>query len=63
MRRAGRPDAATLVAGLALLALGVVLLLDSLGSVRASFANIAPIVCATVGAILLATGLTRRDDE
>jgi hypothetical protein len=59
--RGGRPDVATLVAGLALLALGVVLLLDSLGSLRASFGNIAPIACAAVGAILLASGLTRRD--
>jgi hypothetical protein len=61
VRRARKPDVATLVAGLALLALGVVLLLDSLGTVNASFANIAPIACAAVGAILLASGLTRRD--
>jgi hypothetical protein len=59
--RGGKPDVLTLVAGLALLALGGVLLLHSLGTLHASFANIAPIVCATVGAILLASGLTRQD--
>ena len=63
MRFGGKPDVPSLVAGVALLALGVVLLLDSTGSIHASFANIAPIVCATVGAILLASGLTRRDGE
>ena len=61
MRFGGRPDIPSLVAGLALLALGVVLLLDSLGTIHASFANIAPIVCAALGAILVASGLTRRD--
>jgi len=61
VRFGGRPDIPSLVAGLALLALGAVLLLDSLGAIHASFANIAPIACAAVGAILLATGLTRRD--
>ena len=61
MRFGGRPDIPSLVAGLALLALGVVLLLDSTGTIDATFANTAPIVCAAVGAILLATGLTRRD--
>jgi membrane-bound ClpP family serine protease len=61
VRRGAKPDVPTLVAGLALLALGVVLLLDSLGSIHASFATIAPIACAAVGAILLASGLTRRD--
>jgi hypothetical protein len=61
VRRGARPDVPTLVAGVALLALGVVLLLNSLGEIQASFANIAPIACAAIGAILLATGLTRRD--
>ena len=46
---------------LALPVLGAVLLLDSLGAITANFGNIAPIVCAAVGAILVATGLTRRD--
>ena len=61
MRFGRRPDIPSLVAGLALLALGVVLLLDSQGTIHASFATIAPVVCAAVGAILVASGLTRRD--
>jgi hypothetical protein len=61
VRFGGRPDIPSLVAGLALLALGAVLLLDSLGTITANFGNIAPIACAAVGAILVATGLTRGD--
>jgi hypothetical protein len=56
-----KPDLPTLVAGLALLALGVALLLDSVEAIELSFATLAPIVCAAIGAVLLASGLARRD--
>ena len=56
-----RPDAATLVAGLAVLVLGGVLLADSLGALELTFAAFGPLVLAAVGATLLASGLTRRD--
>jgi hypothetical protein len=56
-----RPDATTLAAGLATLALGGVLLADSLGAFDLSFAAFGPLVLAAVGATLLASGLTRRD--
>jgi hypothetical protein len=59
--RAGRPDIPALVAGLAILALGGVLLLDSLGAIELSFGWFAPLACAVVGAILLANGLARRE--
>jgi hypothetical protein len=50
-----------LVAGLALLALGGLLLLDSQDVLRLKFGTLAPIACAAVGAILLASGLSRQD--
>ena len=56
--RAG-PDIPSLVAGLAVLALGGVLMLDALGGVELNFAVFAPVACAAAGAILLASGLSR----
>ena len=56
-----RVDVTTLVAGLATLALGGVLLADSLGAFELSFAAFAPLVLAALGATLLASGLSRRD--
>lgn len=56
-----RPDPVTLVAGLALAAYGAVLLLDNADVLDLRFGVIAPITCALVGAILLASGLSRRD--
>ena len=53
------PDIPALVAGLAVLALGGVLLLDALGSIDLSFEWFAPLGCAAAGAILLTTGLSR----
>jgi hypothetical protein len=47
------------VAGLALVALGGVLLADATGAITLTFEALAPIVCAAVGAILLAVGLSR----
>jgi hypothetical protein len=54
-----RFEIASLVAGLAIMALGVVLLLHSSGVFELSFGVFAPVACAATGAILLARGLTR----
>jgi hypothetical protein len=59
--RRTRPDRASLVAGAVLIAFGGVLLGDALGAFALSFEALAPIACATVGAILLALGLSRED--
>ena len=56
-----RPDIPTLVAGLALLALGALLMLDAEGTIELKLGALAPIACAAVGAVLLASGLSRRD--
>lgn len=56
-----RPDAPAFVAGIGLLVLGVVLLMDSTGTLDLEFAAFGPLVLAAVGATLLASGLTRRD--
>jgi hypothetical protein len=61
MRDGARPDVTTLVAGLAVLVLGGVLLADSTGALELSFAGLAPLVLGAVGATLLASGLSRRD--
>lgn len=57
MRRS--PDLPSVVAGIALIAFGGVLLADALGAISLSFQALAPIVCAVVGAILLTAGLSR----
>ena len=44
-----------------LVAFGVVLLLDRTGTIELSFGSMAPMAFAVVGAILLASGLTRRE--
>ena len=56
-----RSDLPTLVSGLAVIALGVVLLLDRLGELDLSFATASPTVLATVGVVLVAAGMARRD--
>ena len=56
-----RPEALSLVAGLAIVLFGVVLVLDHAGVLDLRFAALAPLACAVIGAILLASGLTRRD--
>ena len=58
MRRG--PDIPALVAGLAVLAFGGVLLLDALDAIDLTFAALGPLACAATGAILLASGLGRR---
>jgi hypothetical protein len=59
--RADRPDIPALVAGVALLALGGVLLLDALGAIELRFGLFVPLACAATGAILLANGLSRKE--
>jgi len=54
-----RPHVPSLVAGIAIVVLGVVLLLDSLGAFELRFAVLGPLACAAAGAILLSSGLTR----
>jgi hypothetical protein len=54
------PDAPSLVAGLALIAFGTALVLDSGGTIDLTFGTLAPIACAAMGATLLALGLSRR---
>jgi hypothetical protein len=56
----GGPDIPGLVAGLALLAFGGLLLLDAVDAIDLTFAALAPLACAVTGAILLANGLGRR---
>jgi hypothetical protein len=59
MRRPERVDIVSLVAGVVIIALGIALLIDRAGVVDLRFAELAPIALAAVGAILLASGLTR----
>ena len=61
MRDRGAVDAPTLVAGLAVLVLGAVVLADSAGALELTFASFGPLVLAARGAVLLASGLSRRD--
>ena len=60
MRRE-RPDRLLLVAGCVVAAFGAVLLLDRSGTIELTFGSMAPMAFAVVGAVLLATGLTRRE--
>ena len=55
-----RPDLPSLVGGLALTALGVVLLLDQVDEIDLRFGSLAPVAFAAMGAILVALGLSRR---
>lgn len=57
--RPGRPDGPSLVAGLAIAALGALLLADGSGALELRFGTFAPAMCAAIGAILLALGLAR----
>ena len=59
MRRTAEPDAVSLTAGIALVVLGIVLLLDSTGTIELDSSAMAPIVLGTIGAILLASGRSR----
>jgi hypothetical protein len=53
------PDIASLVAGACVAALGVLLLLDASGTFDLRFGVLAPAACFALGAILLASGMTR----
>lgn len=61
--RAQRFDLPALVAGLTVLALGGLLLLDRVDALQLRFGVLAPIFLAACGVILLATGLDHRDAE
>lgn len=52
-------DTTSLVAGLVFVAFGGLLLLHELDAIDLTLAYLAPAVTATVGAILLASGLSR----
>ena len=56
MRRSA--DLTSLVAGVCVVALGVLLLLDATGTFDLRFGVLAPAACAACGAILLASGMT-----
>ena len=53
------PDLTSVVAGACVAALGVLLLLDAVGAFDLRFGVLAPAACAAIGAILLASGMTR----
>jgi hypothetical protein len=55
-----RLDVPVLVAGLVVIAFGVVLLLDAGGQIHLTFAALGPLAAAAVGATLVASGLARR---
>ncbi len=57
MRRS--PDLTSVVAGVCVIALGTLLLLAAAGTMDLRFAVLGPAACAALGAILLASGLTR----
>jgi hypothetical protein len=54
-----RPDVTSLVAGGSVFALGVVLLLDATGAIDLRLGAFVPLACAAIGAILVASGMTR----
>jgi hypothetical protein len=58
---AAKPEIASLVAGVAVLCLGALLLLDATGALELTFAVFAPVACAATGAILLSRGLSRQE--
>ena len=59
-RRRTAADGFSLTAGLVLIVFGTVLLLERAGELDLSFAVMAPIAFGAIGAILLASGLSRR---
>jgi hypothetical protein len=50
---------APLVAGIGVIVIGVLVLLDAQGVISFGFGVLAPVACAVAGATLLASGLTR----
>jgi hypothetical protein len=53
------PDITSVVAGLCVAALGVLLLLDATGTSDLRFGVLAPAAFAAIGAILVASGMSR----
>jgi hypothetical protein len=47
------------VAGIGVIVIGVIVLLDAQNVISLGFGALAPLACAVAGATLLATGLTR----
>lgn len=56
---ARRIDLTSMVAGIAVILLGALLLLDRLGALDVGFGYLAPALVAVAGAVLLASGLAR----
>ena len=54
-----RADITSIVSGACIAALGVLLLLDAQGTIDMDFGVLGPVMCAALGAILLASGMTR----
>jgi hypothetical protein len=54
------PNVTVLLTGIAMLALGVLLVLDAGGAIELRFAYTAPVLVGALGAILLAGGLASR---
>jgi len=54
-----RADLTSVVAGAAIVALGVLLLLDAGGTLDLRLGVLGPAACAALGAILLASGMSR----
>jgi hypothetical protein len=54
------PNVTVLLTGIAVLALGVLLVLDGHGVIDLRFAYMGPVLVGAVGAILLASGLASR---
>lgn len=54
------PNVTVLLTGVAVLALGVLLVLDADGAIDLRFAYMAPVLVGGLGAILLASGLVSR---
>ena len=52
-----RVDVVALVGGISVAVIGLLLLLDVLDALNLRFAALAPIACAAVGGVLLASGL------
>jgi hypothetical protein len=55
-----RSQLTSFVAGVALVALGILLVLDTTGSIHLGFAYAAPAVVAALGLVLIAGGLEAR---
>lgn len=55
-----RPDTTSLVAGIAIMAFGALLLLDRAEELDLGFGWFLPLLAATVGVILLVSGLAAR---